>query len=405
MSTLPPPVLSRPGGLGLKPRRVVGERRVLVVVRWPVGGIRTHVLYNYPAAVAEGYRFTFVGPADNTFDSFAAGLDGLPGCEFIGAPVRGSRCRLAGTVRQQLRTGQFALMHAHGLTAAMQAAAANIGIGLPHVATVHDVLRLEQFRGVRGWFKRRAMERILRPLQFIVCVGQDVRANMLEFLPGLPGERLVVIPNGIDIDRFAYYSTSSDDLRDRLGLEPGVALLGFLGRFMEQKGFVPLLAALEKLLRQGPSRPFHLVAVGSGDFEREYRAEVKRRGLLDHVSMTGFLMDVRPILRQLDLLVVPSLWEASPLLPMEAMSAGVPVLGTDCLGLREVLRDTPARMVRTRDVDDLCRGLVDALTCPRTEEAREFAPAARARFDNRPSARLLLELFADLAAQAMARPR
>ncbi len=55
-------------------------RRVLVAVRWPVGGIRTHILYNYPAAAARGYRFTFVGPADETFETFSASVAGLPDC-------------------------------------------------------------------------------------------------------------------------------------------------------------------------------------------------------------------------------------------------------------------------------------------------------------------------------------
>ena len=58
---------------------------------------------------------------------------------------------------------------------------------------------------------------------------------------------------------------------------------------------------------------------------------------------------LRPVLAELDLLVVPSLWEASSVVSMEAMAAGVPVLGTDCIGLREVLRGTPSRVVRAGD--------------------------------------------------------
>src|SRR5262249_8436211 len=99
----------------------------------------------------------------------------------------------------------------------------------------------------------------------------------------------------------------------------------------------------------------------------------------------------------LDLLVVPSLWEASSLLSMEAMAAGVPVLGTDCIGLREVLRDTPSRMVRTGDEEDLTRGLREALADPWTLEARDFAAEACDRFDNAHSARKLLTLYTEMA--------
>jgi glycosyltransferase involved in cell wall biosynthesis len=102
---------------------------------------------------------------------------------------------------------------------------------------------------------------------------------------------------------------------------------------------------------------------------------------------------VRPILADLDLVVVPSLWEASSLVSMEAMATGVPVLGSDCPGLREVLRGTPSVMVRTGDVPALFQGLCRFLERPWTRAARHYAPAARDRFDCSRPARRLQELF------------
>src|SRR5579884_471509 len=81
------PALARPGR-----SPTPGEgRRVLVVVRFPLGGIRTHVLYNYPTLAAHGYRFTFVAPADAALDTFAESLRDLEGAEFVGVPARGPR--------------------------------------------------------------------------------------------------------------------------------------------------------------------------------------------------------------------------------------------------------------------------------------------------------------------------
>jgi glycosyltransferase involved in cell wall biosynthesis len=210
----------------------------------------------------------------------------------------------------------------------------------------------------------------------------------------------VTIPNGIDVRKYAApMVTGGDDLRQRLGLGADTMLFGFLGRFMEQKGFLILLDALQRLKTDEPQRSFHLVAVGSGDYKREYRIEIERRGLGDMVSLFDFTPDILPILQQLDLLVIPSLWEASPLQPMEAMAAGVPVLGTACIGLREVLRHTPARMVRAGDAAALATGLRQALHSPWTTEAREYAAEACRRFDNAPSARQLVELYDELCAQ------
>jgi glycosyltransferase involved in cell wall biosynthesis len=372
---------------------------VLVAVRWPVGGIRTHILYNYPALAERGYQFTFVGPDDETFVRFADSTRSLPGAEFVGVPVRRRRCRMAPALRRLLRGGRFGLLHSHGLTAACHGALAG-GRGVPHLATVHDVFRPDQFPGLRGRLKAWLMGRLLRRVRLFVLPGQDVRANLLEYLPvlGRGPCRLEVVPNGIDADHFARGNNGNGQLRLQLGLGPGTALVGFLGRFMEQKGFLPLLEALERLVAGEPARPFHLVAFGSGDRCRSYRARVGELGLSRHVTVREAVPDAQPVLAQLDLLVVPSLWEAMPLLPMEAMAAGVPVLGTDCIGLREALRGTPSRTVRAGDPDALARGLRLALDSPWADEARDFAPRARQRFDNAPSADALGRLFDQLVA-------
>ncbi len=212
----------------------------------------------------------------------------------------------------------------------------------------------------------------------------------------------MTIPNGIDVRKYAVPAvTDGEDLRSRLKLRTDTTLFGFLGRFMEQKGFLVLLDALQRLAADVPDMPFHLVAVGSGDYQREYQKEIQRRGLSNIVSLLDFTPDVLPILQQLDLLVMPSLWEASPLQPMEAMAAGVPVLGTDCIGLREVLHQTPSRMVRAGDAAALAAGLREALRSPWTAEAREYAAEACRRFDNDRSARRLVELYDELCVEAL----
>src|SRR3954463_9411086 len=78
-----------------RPRALPAYRgpRLLVVVRWPVGGIRTHLLVNFPAVRAAGYRCTFVRPADGSLDALADGLGHPEGGDFVGVPVRGRGCR------------------------------------------------------------------------------------------------------------------------------------------------------------------------------------------------------------------------------------------------------------------------------------------------------------------------
>jgi glycosyltransferase involved in cell wall biosynthesis len=369
--------------------------RVLVVVRWPLGGIRTHILYNAPTLHDRGYRFTFVGPDDAAFDTFAATFSPFPGVAFVRVPVRGPACPLWRSVRCELRTGRYQMLHAHGLIAAVHGVAGCLGMDIPHLATLHDVFRPCHFTGWRGTLKRWFLGQVLRRLTAIISVGADVQVNLLEYFPSLEraAPRCVTIPNGIDVGKYAVSeAVATDELRQRLGLHPEATLFGFLGRFMEQKGFLVLLDALQQLAAEAPGA-FHLVAVGSGDYRREYQKEIQRRSLDGVVSILDFTPDILPILQQLDLLVIPSLWEASPLQPMEALAAGVAVLGTDCLGLREVLHNTPARVVRAGDSRALAAGLREALQAPWAGEAREFAAEACQRFDNERSAQQLVELY------------
>jgi glycosyltransferase involved in cell wall biosynthesis len=380
------------------PRRRGRSRRILVTARWPVGGIRTHLLVNLPALTGAGYAITLVGPAE-----YLAGLrEPLAGqpVDFVEVEAKGKRCPLWRAVRRCLREGPFDLVHSHGVTAAAHATLANLGVGVPHAVTLHEPLRDGPFRGWRGRLRRWVLARVLARARAVVTVSRDARDNLLEYFPGLdaPGRVLLTLPNGIEAARFEE-AISGPDLRKQLGLDGGTPLIGFLGRFMPEKGFPLLLDALRRLLEER-SLDFHLAAFGSGDYRREYQARVDGMGLAGHVTLLDGVADVRPVLTQLDLVVVPSLWEASSLVSMEAMALGVPVLGSDCPGLREVLRGTPSRTVRAGDVGALAAGLRESLAALWTAEARAFAAEARRRFDNARSAGKLVALAGSLAGRA-----
>jgi len=240
------------------------------------------------------------------------------------------------------------------------------------------------------------LARLLARADAVVSVTDDARANLVEHLPRLArGVRLETIPHGIALPAGALPPKA--DLRGPLGLSPDVALVGFLGRFMEQKGFLPLLGAIERLRSAPPRRPFCLVAVGSGDFEPQYKREVERRGLSSCVRFLPFVADAGPVLRALDLVAMPSLWEAAGLLAMEALVAGTPLIASDCLGLREVVRGTPARTAPPGDEAAWAEALRSAIDAPFAEEARAFVPAARERFDVARSAASLSALLAEVS--------
>jgi glycosyltransferase involved in cell wall biosynthesis len=226
---------------------------------------------------------------------------------------------------------------------------------------------------------------LLRQTDVLITVGGDAERNHREYLGKVERGRcrMLTIANGIETQRFTANRVEAEPaVRTRLGIPRDALLLGFLGRFMEQKGFLVLADALTRLLTAGDGARLHLLAVGSGDYLREYQATVRSSPpLAQRVTFAEHTADISPLLGEIDLLVIPSLWEACPLLPMEAMCAGVPVLGSDCIGLREVLDGSPSRMVTAGDAVALERGLRRAIEAPWREQAAEYAPVARQRFD------------------------
>ncbi len=376
-------------------------RRILVPIRYPLGGIRTYILYNYPFLAEAGYRFTFVGPADEMFRAFAKDVASWEGVEIEEVPVVQRKCKLRPAVRRLLKTRRFQLVHSQGLGSAVYATLANLGIGVPHVTTSHGLIVDRDFPGIKGKCKLAIVNRILSRVDIVVAVSNDARDNHLQRLSTLrrKPQKCITIFNGIEVARFSAVDRSATGtLREDLGIGDDVFLIGYLGRFMPEKGFPVLVDALELLQRQQPERKFHVAAFGEGDYIREYRADVNSRPSVgSRVTFCDLVSDVPKVLSQLDLLVVPSLWEACPLLPMEAMCAGVAIIGTNAPGLREVLRDTPSLMVPSGDPKALADGISQTMADSQRSVAHEYAPIAQKRFTVKHSANALRTLCDTLA--------
>lgn len=377
-------------------------RRILLVVRHPVGGIRTFLRYVYGRFDPARFRCVLVAPDLPETRVLLDDLHGLA-VEFVPTAPKVGAPAFCAAVLSASRARRIDLIHSQGFTSAVCSVPAATLQRLPHVVTCHDVLHETQFAGWRGRLRRAALQRALAGASRIHCVSSDSRDNLLERLPTLRARRPpVVVANGIETQRFL--RASARDLRAELGLPVDTFLIGFFGRFMGQKGFRYLVDALALLVRDTslPARPL-VLAVGERDgFVREEQARVERLGLARSVFFLPFVADIASTIKGLDVVAMPSLWEACGLVAMETMVAGVPLIGTSCVGLREVLRDTPAVPVEPRNAFALRDALRRELCQSTKAAARSFSTIAANRFDARPPAdaleRLLLEATGDPAA-------
>ena len=163
---------------------------------------------------------------------------------------------------------------------------------------------------------------------------------------------------------------------------------------MAQKGFRVLVdaVALLKAARE-PLPDFKVVAVGSGGFIREDKEYVAQAGVADLFHFEPLQADIGPVLKGLDALAMLSRWEASGLLAMEALVVGVPLIATHCVGLRETLAGTPARMVAPGDARALAGAIADELRDSSRERAAAFVAEASERFDQKVAYRSLRQIY------------
>lgn len=367
--------------------------RILLVVRWPVGGIRTYLREMLRQDSFGDLDITVLMARSNESDAL---IQETTNRNVTWRVVDGSTRSLLRAASGEVMRGSYALVHAHGITAAMCVSVAGFLRRVPMIVTAHEVFTAGQFRGWRGALKRRAISAALRAFQVIHVVSRDAALNMSEFMPGLAKRagRLQVVTHGVDVARFS--AGNRRDLRNELRLDPDVRLFGFFGRFMAPKGFRVLIRAAELLAARADVGRFVVACAGSSGFVREDRDVLKSKGLSEKFFFLPFERDIAPTLKGVDAVVMPSLWEASGLLAMEALVSGTPLIASNCIGLRETVEETPARVAQFGNAESLAQAMAEEISTSSKETAGTFMPEAARRFDARSSFAQVRALYSRL---------
>jgi len=164
-----------------------------------------------------------------------------------------------------------------------------------------------------------------------VCVSRSV-ARFSETRARLPAEKLVVIPNGVDIQRFTARQPAE---MVSLGIPAGCRLATYVGRLDRQKGLPWLIETAPVWLGRLPES--RLLLVGKGPLRPRLERLCRLAGVSGRVHFAGWRRDVPEILAASDLLILPSAWEGMPNAVLEAMAAGLPVVATRVEGVEELL--------------------------------------------------------------------
>lgn len=264
------------------------------------------------------------------------------------------RLRSIARCRSTLRKMAPAIVHTHGGTAGFYGRLATRAI--PEIKTVHTYHGIHYAHAEQS-LKKKLFARIDRYLASktdrLICVSHadfeiGVRLKLVH------PSRTRVIPNGIDINKF-----NKRPDQGKIGREEFV--IGTVARLHEQKGHRYLIETAKIIHGKHPSVRFHLI--GGGELLEPIKTQIADAGLDEVVLLLGERNDIDDLYNTFDAFALPSLWEGLPLVLLEAMAAGLPVVATDISGNAELIDDNvDGLLCASRNSADLARILERIIT-------------------------------------------
>ncbi len=191
--------------------------------------------------------------------------------------------------------------------------------------------------------------------------------------------KVQTIYNGIDLNKFDYLAESS--IREELNISDRDIVIGAIGVFDKCKGHIYLLQAIERIVSEGIKNIVCLV-IGDGRERENLKGFVVNERLQDYIRFLGYRSDIPALLKSLDMVVMPSIQESFPRVPLEAMAMKVPVIATTVGGLPESIDDGKTGiLVPPGDVDSLCKAIKYLIE--NSELRKKMGDAGRERVEER----------------------
>jgi len=219
------------------------------------------------------------------------------------------------------------------------------------VYTEHSV---PEVVSIRESFHGRLFHWMLNRINAVIGVSQAITAKFVECYP-VHAHKFQTIVNGVDMEKFSCRADSRAAVRGRCGLPEDAFVVGMVANFRRIKNHACLIRAAANLKASCPGLRFLLVGIGHVDdpenSEATIREMIRSGGLEEQVLLAGYQADIPAMLSACDAFCLPSCSEGLPVSILEAMSASVPVIGSNVTGITEVIEDNETGLLFPLDDD------------------------------------------------------
>lgn len=357
---------------------------VHAIARLNLGGAALSVLELAAGQQERGHEVLVVAgtipPGEASMESVAADL-GVP---YLRMPALtrelSARQDLRATagLRRLLRERRPDVLHTHTSKAGATGRIAAVASWPARPDAVVHTFHGHVLSGYFGGRRQRAFRLIERGLAHvtdrIIAVSQQVRDDLLRFRVARP-EKIEVVHYGFDLDRrVAAAAPSRDPKRRLLGADDHDFVIGWAGRLSEIKR--PL-----DLVRVAANVPQSLlVLAGDGELRPQVEREAAKLGLEDRLHLLGYIEDLGAWYGAFDAFLLTSANEGAPVVAIEALAAGLPVVATNAGGTQTVVDDTESGyLAAIGDVDALAQRLRELRDDPELRRRLGETGSARMR--------------------------
>jgi glycosyltransferase involved in cell wall biosynthesis len=362
--------------------------RVLrVIARLNMGGPALHVAYLSAGLTERGYETTLVagslargeGSMAHVAEDLGVRVVKLDALSREISPVRDaiSVLRLARLIREQ----RPQILHTHTAKAGTVGRLAALLAGAARPPIVVHTFHGHVLRGYFGPFKSQAfrqLERLLaRVTTRLIAVSPQVRDDLVS-LGVAPEEKFSVVRLGVELGERVQTRVAGAEARARLGIAPERFVVGWVGRMTGVKRTADVLKGVARLRELGVDAVLLMVGDGPDRVRVERGASVL--GIMRHCYFLGYQEHVSDWYQAFDAMVLPSANEGTPVVVIEALAAGCPVVATSVGGVPDVIRDgVDGFLVAAGDVEQLAERLARLAADPELrarmgEAGRESVP-------------------------------
>jgi len=275
-----------------------------------------------------------------------------------------------------LREGNYDIVHTHLIHADLYGTLAAKLAGVPIIlSTKHNdnAFRRHPFYAFLDRFASKFADRI-------IVISDHLKRFFVE-IEGLDPRKMTRIYYGLNpvwVERRSSKIAGPISVQEELGIPPDAPLAGIIARLIPQKGHTYLLTAFAKVIEALPEA--RLLVVGDGYLRGDLERQARELRITRRVTFTGWRDDIPRIMADLNLLILPSLWEGFGLVLLEAMMMGKPVVASRVSAIPEIVEDgVTGLLVPPRDPEALAEAII-ALLQDR-ERAEAMGQAGRERVE------------------------